>query len=139
MSRSRLEGPLLHGGASRLDLVVAPPGSGKTTLLAQVAAAAAAAAIPVAWYRVTAHDSAESTLVAHLGRALRDALGIAAGPTSMADLLACLEDWTGPTAILILDDLHEIAGPRPSGRWNSSSSCGRTRSGCSPGRAASRR
>jgi ATP/maltotriose-dependent transcriptional regulator MalT len=44
LSRARLEGPLLHGSSSRLDLVVAPPGSGKTTLLARVAAAAAAVA-----------------------------------------------------------------------------------------------
>ena len=74
LSRSRLEGPLLDSASSRLDLVVAPPGSGKTTLLARVAAAAAT--VPVAWYRVTADDTAEATLVAHLGRALRDTLGI---------------------------------------------------------------
>jgi DNA-binding SARP family transcriptional activator len=110
LSRSRLEGPLLHGGASRLDLIVAPPGSGKTTLLAQVAATAAASAIPVAWYRVTGNDSAESTLVAHLGRALHDALDIQTSPTSVTDLLAALEEWAGAGAILILDDLHEIAG-----------------------------
>jgi len=110
LPRARLEGPLLHGSSSRLDLVVAPPGSGKTTLLARVAAAAAAATIPVAWYRVTGDDSAEATLVAHLGRALRDALGVAGHPTTMSDLLASLEDWSGSTAILILDDLHEIAG-----------------------------
>jgi DNA-binding SARP family transcriptional activator len=110
LSRSRLEAPLLQGGASRLDLIVAPPGSGKTTLLAQVAATAAASAIPIAWYRVTGNDSAEATLVAHLGRALRDALGIPANPTSVTDLLAELEEWSGASAILILDDLHEIAG-----------------------------
>ena len=44
-----------------------------------MAAAAAAPAIPVAWYRVTGDDAAEATLVAHLGRALHDALGIQTG------------------------------------------------------------
>ena len=106
LARARLEGPLLDGN-SRLGLVVAPPGSGKTTLLARVAAASP---VPVAWYRVTADDAQESALVAHLARALRDALGIDVDDTAMSTVLASLEDWSGPGAMVILDDLHEIAG-----------------------------
>ena len=112
LSRPRLEGPLLDSSTSRLGLVVAPPGSGKTTLLARVAAAST---VPVAWYRVTGDDAAESNLVAHLGRTLRDALGIDEPDTTVGSLLGALEGWSGRTgirsgAVLILDDLHEIAG-----------------------------
>ena len=42
--------------------------------------------------------------------ALHDALGIQTSPASVTDLLAALEEWEGAGAILILDDLHEIAG-----------------------------
>ncbi len=112
LSRPRLEGPLLDSSTSRLGLVVAPPGSGKTTLLARVAASSP---VPVAWYRVTGDDTAEAHLVAHLGRALRDTLGIGEPDSTIGSLLGALEKWSGPDrrpagAILILDDLHEIAG-----------------------------
>ena len=109
LSRKRLEAPLLEGTTSRLHLVVAPPGSGKTTLLARVAAAATVSS-PVAWYRVTGDDAAEPTMVAHLGRALRDTLGISVTEPTMAGVLEALEDWSGNDAVIILDDLHEIAG-----------------------------
>lgn len=112
LSRPRLEGPLLDSSTSRLGLVVAPPGSGKTTLLARVAASSP---VPVAWYRVTGEDTAEANLVAHLGRTLRDTLGIDEPASTIGSLLVALEEWSGPAgtaagAILILDDLHEIAG-----------------------------
>ena len=112
LSRPRLERPLLDSSTSRLGLVVAPPGSGKTTLLARVAASST---VPVAWYRVTGDDTAEANLVAHLGRALRDTLGIGEPDTTIGSLLGVLEGWSGPSggragAVLILDDLHEIAG-----------------------------
>ena len=107
LARKRLEVPLLDSSTSRLDLVVAPPGSGKTTLLARVAAAST---VPVAWYRVTGDDTSATTLVAHLGRALRDCLGIDEPEPTMSALLESLEGWAGYGAILILDDLHEIAG-----------------------------
>ena len=109
LPRRRLEARLLDSAESRLDLVVAPPGSGKTTLLARVAAAAATLC-PVAWYRVTADDSAETALVAHLARALRDTAGVDAADTSMSALLESLENWPARRVFLILDDLHEIAG-----------------------------
>ncbi len=107
LSRRRLEDRLLNDTRSRLQLVVAPPGSGKTTLLAAVAAAATD---PVGWYRVTADDAAEPALVAHLGRALDDALVIGPAGRTVGDLLEALEAWSGTSAMLILDDLHEIAG-----------------------------
>lgn len=110
LARARLENRLLTGSTSRLDLVVAPPGSGKTTLLARVAAAASAAATPVAWYRVTDDDTAEATLVAHLARTLGDALSITASAESIGALLESLEHWSGKAGLLIVDDLHEIAG-----------------------------
>ena len=95
LSRPRLEGPLLDSSTSRLGLVVAPPGSGKTTLLARVAASST---IPVAWYRVTGDDTAEANLVAHLGRALRDTLGIEEPDSTIGSLLGALEGWSGPSA-----------------------------------------
>ncbi|MET0967423.1 MAG: AAA family ATPase [Nakamurella sp.] len=110
LARARLEARLLSGTTSRLDLVVAPPGSGKTTLLARVAAAATAKATPVAWYRVTDDDTAEATLVAHLARSLGDALDLPGAAASMGELLESLEQWSGTAALLVLDDLHEIAG-----------------------------
>ena len=109
LPRTRLEGRLLGAGASRLHLVVAPPGSGKTTLLAR-AAAAAAVSSPVAWYRLTGDDTTEAVVVAHLARALQDTLGIAIVEPSMGALLEALEDWPGARGVVVLDDLHEIAG-----------------------------
>lgn len=106
LGRPRLENPLLES-TSRLSLIVAPPGSGKTTLLARVAAAARA---PVAWYRVTTEDATESALVAHLGRSLSDALGITVDDSRMTTLLGSLERCSDVGAMVILDDLHEIAG-----------------------------
>ncbi len=105
---------MLAPAATRLDLVVAPPGSGKTTLLAQVAAAAEAVGLPVAWYRVTADDVAEPGFVAHLLRALRltldrnpDGDGQDAGVT---DLLEALDTLPSAPALVVFDDVHEIAG-----------------------------
>jgi DNA-binding SARP family transcriptional activator len=104
--RDRLTTELLAGSAAVLALVVAPAGCGKTTLLSQVAAAAPG---PVAWYGVTADDSTETRFTAHVAAALGD---VAAGGAfeSMADLLGALDRWTGARALLILDDVHEIAG-----------------------------
>jgi DNA-binding SARP family transcriptional activator len=105
LARGRLEKPLLDGPPTILDLVVAPAGSGKTTLLSRVAAAAAG---PVGWYRVTDDDATEARLVTHLAAALRVVCDTGAA-TSMDALLARLDDWSGTDALLVLDDLHEIA------------------------------
>ena len=103
--RERLEKPLLEGPPTALDVVVAPAGCGKTTLLSRVAAASS---VPVGWYRITADDSTENRLVAHLAEALSGLVEIdRAG--SMAELLEALDQWKGSGGLLILDDLHEIA------------------------------
>jgi len=105
LARERLERPLLEGPPTILDMVVAPAGCGKTTLLSRVAAVSS---VPVGWYRITADDSTEHRLVAHLASALSGLADIdQAG--SMAELLAALDQWKGSGGLLILDDLHEIA------------------------------
>jgi DNA-binding SARP family transcriptional activator len=105
LTRDRLERPLLAGPPTVVDLVVAPAGSGKTTLLSRVAAASG---VPVGWYRITADDSTESRLVAHLAGALGGFVEMD-DVTTMAELLGALDRWTGSCGLLILDDLHEIA------------------------------
>ena len=105
LARQRLEKPLLDDAPSLLDVVVAPAGCGKTTLLSRVAAEAR---MPVGWYRITVDDATEARLVAHLAEALSP-LGCGAQPGSMAELLGCLDGWAGARALLVLDDLHEIA------------------------------
>lgn len=105
LARARLENPLLDGPPTVLDVVVAPAGCGKTTLLARVAAAAP---VPVGWYRITADDATENRLVAHLAEALSGLTAIERAE-SMADLLGSLDRWSGPRALLVLDDVHEIA------------------------------
>lgn len=106
LARERLERPILEHPPTGLDVVVAPAGSGKTTLLARVAAAAA---VPVGWYRLTSDDCTEGRLVAYLGAALSE-LAPTNEAASVDQLLGILEGWTGPRAMLILDDVHEVAG-----------------------------
>ena len=107
MIRSRLVAPLLAGPPGGLDLIIAPPGSGKTTLMARIAAESR---IPIAWYRLTADDSTEAAVTAHLGTSVRSALGLqAATDTSMDALLAVLEGQPDVEALVVIDDLHEIA------------------------------
>ncbi|AKS34726.1 hypothetical protein [Mycolicibacterium goodii] len=67
LARARLEQPLLAGSHNIVDMVVAPAGCGKTTLLSHIATASQR---PVGWYRITAEDSSEDRLVAHLAAAL---------------------------------------------------------------------
>jgi DNA-binding SARP family transcriptional activator len=89
-----------------LYVVVAPAGSGKSTLLARAAARSTA---PVSWYRLTADDSSEPALCSYLGAAL-SGLAPTEAADSIAQLLGILDRWTAPNALLILDDVHEIAG-----------------------------
>lgn len=105
LARARLEQPLLSDRQTIVDMVVAPAGCGKTTLLSHVATASQR---PVGWYRITADDSSEQRMVAHLGAAL-SMLADTGSVESMAELLAGLDQWSGAGAVLILDDLHEIA------------------------------
>ncbi|KUI26185.1 transcriptional regulator [Mycobacterium sp. IS-1496] len=105
LARPRLESALLDAPSTVVDLVVAPAGSGKTTLLSRVAAARGG---PVGWYRVTDDDGAESRFVTHLAAALGPVCGTG-DARSMDTLLSALDSWSGPDALVILDDLHEIA------------------------------
>jgi DNA-binding SARP family transcriptional activator len=71
---------------------------------------AAESRIPIAWYRLTADDSTEAAVTAHLGTSVRSALGLqAAADTSMDALLAVLEGQPDAEALVVIDDLHEIA------------------------------
>jgi DNA-binding SARP family transcriptional activator len=106
LARERLEKPLRDGPPTALNIVVAPAGSGKTTLLSRLAATAT---MPVGWYRITADDASEHRLVAHLVKALAPIATLDCGPT-IDDLLTNLDDWRGAAGLLILDDLHEVAG-----------------------------
>lgn len=90
----------------RLGLVVGPAGSGKTTALAQFAAAADA---PVAWYRAEATEADPAALLAHLEAALVAALGVAGNWTTLEHAVAALERFGGRRALLVVDDLHELA------------------------------
>ena len=105
LPRERLEKSLRDGPPSGLTVLVAPAGSGKTTLLSRVVASSI---VPVGWYRLTADDATEHRLVAHLARALAP-IATLASEGSIDGLLSSLDDWNG-AGLLILDDLHEIAG-----------------------------
>lgn len=105
--RARLEEVILGPRAPAAVLVVAPPGAGKTTLLGRVAACSGAAA----WYTVGAEDRAEAALVHYLSRALLGERSRYPPPGSGVDgLLEALGDGPLPTQLLVIDDVHEIAG-----------------------------
>ncbi|MEP6696269.1 MAG: BTAD domain-containing putative transcriptional regulator [Pseudonocardiales bacterium] len=92
----------------RLGLVLAPPGAGKTTALAQYATTAQG---PVAWYRAESTDGRAATLIAYVSKALSAALDIGpAEPADLESLVAGVEAWGGPAALLIVDDLHMLEG-----------------------------
>ncbi len=91
-----------------LGLVVAPAGSGKTTALAQFATAVD---VPVAWYRAEAAEADPRLLLAYLERALGAALGpLEPGWETLERAVAALERWPGRRALLVVDDLHVLAG-----------------------------
>jgi ATP/maltotriose-dependent transcriptional regulator MalT/DNA-binding SARP family transcriptional activator len=94
----------------RLGLVVAPAGSGKTSLLARLAARTPG---PVAWYRAEGWDSDEASLVRHLEAALAPALsGIDRPWEVVADVANTLASWPGARILLVVDDLHTLAGTK---------------------------
>ena len=90
----------------RLGLVTGPAGSGKTTALAQFAETVDA---PVAWYRAEAAEGDPAALLAHLEAALVAALGVPGDWTTLEQAVTELERFPGPRALLVLDDLHELA------------------------------
>jgi ATP/maltotriose-dependent transcriptional regulator MalT/DNA-binding SARP family transcriptional activator len=121
LARDRLEQQLLAPDGPPIGLVVGPPGSGKTTLLSRVAAAAAARSSEnggiAAWYRATEEDGDEPGLVCHLAHAIGSALpdqGIVdAGDEGSVDVLvSALETLGNRPILLVVDDLHALAGTR---------------------------
>ncbi len=108
LPRERLELALGRVDEYRLGLVVAPAGSGKTTLLARVAAMARA---PVAWYRAESWDGELPVLLAHLGSALRAAVGGFRGPYRLVEeIVRDLEEWSSERIVLVIDDLYALEG-----------------------------
>lgn len=107
--RRRLVEPLTGRAGPGLALVVAPAGCGKSTLLRHACSALPG---PVAWYRVVADDSDPDAFVRHVGSALGDVLGQdgTAPVTAVDQLVDLLARRPGGGPVLVLDDLHEIAG-----------------------------
>jgi DNA-binding SARP family transcriptional activator len=107
LPRERLARVLAGVWDHRTTLVTGPAGSGKSTLLAQFVASCD---VPVAWYRAEAADSI-ADLLAHLGCAFSDALEVATTDwTTVEDAAAALEVWPGDRGLLVVDDLHTLAG-----------------------------
>ena len=108
LPRARLDELVVTLHEHRAALVLAPAGSGKTTLLAQLAGSWLG---DVAWYRMEQADWSETAAVAHLERALTRGLdGLVGGWTTVDDALTALDEWVGGNALLVIDDLHAVAG-----------------------------
>jgi DNA-binding SARP family transcriptional activator len=104
--RERVNRTLDRVWSHRLGLVVGPAGSGKTTALAQFVATAEA---PVAWYRAEATEADPAALLSHLEAALVAALGVPGNWTTLEHAVAALERYRDGRALLVVDDLHELA------------------------------
>jgi DNA-binding SARP family transcriptional activator len=107
LARPRLDELLDQVWSRCLALVVAPAGSGKTTLLARFANAAG---VPYGWYRAESWDSSQPRLLSHLQAALEPALGEVQEWDTVETAIASLEAWPGARLLLVVDDLHSIAG-----------------------------
>src|SRR3954451_16167830 len=109
LRRDRLLKRLAGPEAAQVTVLVAAPGCGKTTLLAQAASLATG---PTGWYCAEPGDGSESALAEHLIGALPDVLRARAGRcgTSVDDLLHRLDEWSGDEALLVIDDVQELAG-----------------------------
>lgn len=109
LARPRVDALLGELWSHRLTLVIAPAGSGKTTALALFAAQATS---PVAWYQADGGDGTEAAVLAHVDRALGDALRLPPCDEgrSLAELPAALERWPGGRAALVIDDFHVLKG-----------------------------
>jgi DNA-binding SARP family transcriptional activator len=111
MSRERLDLPLEALWQHRLALVVAPAGSGKTTLLASWAAAAEQRGIPAAWYRAESTDGDPAALLGCLEAAVAEAApGIGRDWATVEAAADGLRRWPGERLLLVIDDLHTLAG-----------------------------
>lgn len=118
--RAKLRPPASHGlwrerllrecwdATASVTIVVGPAGSGKSTLLSQVAASSNR---PVGWYRATEDDSTEGALGNYLSAAVRGmGCRLASGLGSVDEILIELDKCDSADGLLIIDDVHEIAG-----------------------------
>ncbi len=107
--RTALVNRLLGARLVRCVEIAAPAGYGKTTLLAQWAARDPR---PFAWVAVDGGDDDPAVLLAHVTAALRRALGIdARRPIRTAAGLGRALAAAEQPAVLVLDDVHELAAP----------------------------
>jgi DNA-binding SARP family transcriptional activator len=108
LQRPRLLTSLVDPAGPRLTIVSAPAGSGKTTLLNQ---ALELAGVPAVRYVATPEDGDEAALVASLRRAMEVQLGERlGGARTVAELLESLRTAARAPRLLVMDDLHELAG-----------------------------
>ncbi len=106
--RQRLDAALDRLWQHRLGLIVGPAGSGKTTLLSQFAARVGG---PVVWYRADERDGSVRDLLACLERGAAAALPhIGRGWNGVGDAVAAFEGWHGDRGLLVVDDVHCLAG-----------------------------
>ena len=116
--RPRLDKHIDQGTAGPLTVVTGPPGGGKTMAVASWAAARPG---PVAWVTLDHYDSRPKVFWATIVEALRNAgvtLGrVSAAPARMAAAdhvfllrLASELATQDPPVVLVLDDLHLLAG-----------------------------
>ena len=117
--RPRLEKRIDEGTAGPLTVVTGPPGAGKTMAVAWWASASSG---PVAWVTLDHYDSRPKVFWVTLVEALRNAgvtlRRVSAAPTRTAAadhvfLLRLASDLAAqdPPVVLVLDDLHLLAGP----------------------------
>ncbi len=108
LPRPRLLDPLVDVHGPGVVVVTAQAGSGKTTLLAR---AASTVTVPAAWCPTAPEHRSAPAFVDHLARCCSSALGLDLGrPASAAELVEALVGARAGPLLLLLDDVHELAG-----------------------------
>src|SRR6478752_10779911 len=107
LRRIRLLDPVTGPRGARLGLVVAPAGCGKTTLLGHIAERVRR----LGWVTLDQDLGGADVLLAHLAAAFASVPELSGvGWSSAGDLLNVLESEVHEPVVLVLDDLHTIAG-----------------------------
>ena len=119
VSRPRIEKRIDEGTAGPLTVITGPPGAGKTMAVASWAAARPG---PVAWVTLDHYDSRPKVFWSTIVEAMRNA-GVALGRISAVPARTAAADHVfllrlaselaaqDPPVVLVLDDLHLLAGP----------------------------